>query len=630
MTADPAVRQFVWAGLLATICLIVLVTSADVGFERIRTRQFASPAAGDATEAIVPLRNVDRLVGSPVAVILRVRAGDEPTTLTIALDGARLATVEAPPRREIRVDAAGYLSSSSPHELVISASRPGVQLSYIEVANLHGYARGLVELDIVPRGRHANTVPWWMALAIAAGFFALRPRPDWPAHRVVRRLHRSAIAGVLLVFTASVVCHLVSPYRILLSVGTFFVMAVVLYADPLTRVARRLAPPTWRLVRPLLQFIPHALVVLLVLWSVGQLHRPKTGFTSLILFGGDFESTKLPVLRDVPHWVDPGAGYDGQFYAQLAVDPFLRSHSILTALDSPAYRARRILLPWTAHLIGWGDPARVLQAYALLNVASWLVLACVLLYWLPAGTARSTMAWAACLLGQGLLSSLRQSLPDGPSALIFALAILAVERNRRWLGAALLGLAGLTRETNLLGTVLLLPRKLTGRSTAMTALQGGLAVAPLVLWMTYLWTLGFPASEAGLRNFGAPLAAYFTKWSVTLRDLQQGGWDSWARLSLLTLVAVTTQAVFFIRHRDWRSAWWQLGAVYALFMTCLGDAVWEGHPGAIGRVVVPMTVAFNVMLPRLTWPSFVPVWVLGNASVLVGLDAMDVPWVSMR
>jgi hypothetical protein len=43
-----------------------------------------------------------------------------------------------------------------------------------------------------------------------------------------------------------------------------------------------------------------------------------------------------------------------------------------------------------------------------------------------------------------------------------------------------------------------------------------------------------------------------------------------------------------------------------------------------------MTVAFNVMLPRLPWPSFVPVWVLGNAAVLVGLDAMHVPWVSMR
>jgi hypothetical protein len=63
-------------------------------------------------------------------------------------------------------------------------------------------------------------------------------------------------------------------------------------------------------------------------------------------------------------------------------------------------------------------------------------------------------------------------------------------------------------------------------------------------------------------------------------------------------------------------------------MLVLGDAVWEGHPAAVGRILLPMTVAFNVLLPRVRWALFLPLLVLGNASVVVGLDAMKVPWLS--
>jgi hypothetical protein len=131
-----------------------------------------------------------------------------------------------------------------------------------------------------------------------------------------------------------------------------------------------------------------------------------------------------------------------------------------------------------------------------------------------------------------------------------------------------------------------------------------------------------------MRNFNVPLASYVTKWAVTIEDLGRHGWESYARFSLLTLVGLTTQAIFVAWLRDWRSAWWRLGAAYALFMLVLGDAVWEGHPAAVGRILLPMTVAFNVLLSRVRWALFLPLLVLGNASVVVGLDAMKVPWLS--
>lgn len=71
-------------------------------------------------------------------------------------------------------------------------------------------------------------------------------------------------------------------------------------------------------------------------------------------------------------------------------------------------------------------------------------------------------------------------------------------------------------------------------------------------------------------------------------------------------------------HR-WRDPWWRVGIAYAGLMLVLGPAVWEGHPGAVTRILLPMTFAFNLLLPRLRW--FWPLWILDNANLL---DAVDI------
>ena len=439
-------------------------------------------------------------------------------------------------------------------------------------------------------------------------------------------VHRIAVAVVLLMFAVVLLLDTVSRYRIQLSLETLLLFAAVLYAEPLARL--------WRPARPFIlsafaraaPYLPAAAVVAIVLWSVGQYYHPETGFTSLILFGDQFEPTAIPALRDVPHAVEEGAGYDGQFYAQLALDPLLRSDSNGTALDSTAYRGRRILLPWAAYLLGLGQPWYVLQACALLNLGCWLVLAFLLWRWLPPGPVRPTLAWAACLLSDGLMTSIRQSLPDGPSVLLLALGVVAVEQNRRGVAAAILGVASLARETNLIGGLVLAPDKTTPRTMAVFVLQILAVVSPLLLWVGYLWYVGLPPDAAGHRNFGVPFSGYINKWFMTVRALDAGGWNSFARFSLLGLVSLTTQCLVLVWLRDWRNPWWRMGAAYAGLMAVLGPAVWEGDPGAVTRVIVPMTVAFNVLLPKLRW--FWPLWVLGNASVLHGVEVMRLPWLS--
>src|SRR6187549_714161 len=121
------------------------------------------------------------------------------------------------------------------------------------------------------------------------------------------------------------------------------------------------------------------IAICIFLALVASKFSPQTGFSSLIRFGETWEPKRDARLSNLPIATVPNSnGYDGQFYAQLALDPLLLSPETSAALDVPSYRARRILTPAVASVAGAGDPWRTLQIYALLNVACWLVLAWVL------------------------------------------------------------------------------------------------------------------------------------------------------------------------------------------------------------------------------------------------------------
>src|SRR4029077_10699809 len=150
------------------------------------------------------------------------------------------------------------------------------------------------------------------------------------------------------------------------------------------------------------------------LMSARRYSRLGTGFTALIGLppGHDYEA---PRMAAVPHYEYSGAGvYDGQFYAQRALDPLLRDPLTDRAMDLAPFRARRILFSWTAYVAGLGRPSWILEAYALQNVVAWLILAAMLARWMPPSTPRGLAAWTACLFSHGLLWSVRFALLDGP------------------------------------------------------------------------------------------------------------------------------------------------------------------------------------------------------------------------
>ncbi|MCC7417673.1 MAG: hypothetical protein IT176_11075 [Acidobacteria bacterium] len=606
------------ASLLGATCLAVLATHVHFGFSRVRLFPQVPAHAVDVRSVVVPLPDMERLAGIRAAIVLRVRGGAQAAPLSIALDDHPIAQAVAPAGRQVRVDASAGVLSGPGHRLTVASDRAGWHLDGLEVANVHGFSTGLLNFAIVPRGgmKGAPVPPWAIGLA-AFGLLMLSAVPQpilttGPATRAIL----GAAAGIGLVFFGAVLLlGVATPFDIRLSARTFLLGAALIHVDRLAAALVRSRPVLARAFRACRPFIPHAAAVAMVGSVVWGTYQPGRGFTALVRFGEQFDSSTVPSLAAIPHVIVPGAGYDGQFYAQLALDPGLRGEPTRTALDDAGYRSRRILLPLVAHVLGLGQPRLIIEAYALLNVFSWLALGWLLLQTLPAGAIRPTAAWLMCMLGEGIVNSIRWALLDGPSMALLALGILAFERNRRWLACAVMGVSGLAREVNLLGGAVLLPaggapRRAPGR----TILRGLLLIGPFAAWMLYLHLIGLPLGSPGGGNFRLPLEGYAQKWIDTVTTLHANGWGSEARFSLFALIALTTQAVTLIWRREWRQSWWRLGIAYVGLMTLLGPAVWEGEPAAAVRVLIPMTFAFNVLLTRGAW--FWPLLMLGNLNVL--------------
>jgi len=158
---------------------------------------------------------------------------------------------------------------------------------------------------------------------------------------------------------------------------------------------------------------------------------PVTGFTSLIRFGQTWNGHRHSSLQLLPIAVVPDSnGYDGQFYAQIALDPTLRDAEFIQVVDAPAYRARRILVPALAAILGMRNPWWTMQAYALVNVLVWVIFALLLRRHIGGNDWLAFARWVGCVFSMGAIESVRQSLVDLPALLLLLLAIEAHSRAR--------------------------------------------------------------------------------------------------------------------------------------------------------------------------------------------------------
>lgn len=378
-------------------------------------------------------------------------------------------------------------------------------------------------------------------------------------------------------------------------------------------------PPISRALRHWLWLAYAGVVALFLLICVPFYVRGK-GFTYLERFGTNQSEHYVRQLRAINHYEEEDSdGYDGQHYAQIAMRPWLSNPGLKRAVDNLAYRARRILFCWTAYGLALGDPGRALQIYAVQNIVCWLALAGLMLRWFPPVNWGNFLRWSGVLFSSGLCLSVRSALVDGPSLLMIAVGMMLLETGRPWWSALVLGVSGLGKETNILaGAILPLPRREAGRRDWWAAVaRGALVLLPIAAWVIVLRFWLGASGGAGMRNFAWPLAGYFAKWEEIGRQVWAGGINSITEWNLLTMmVALTVQWLFFVLRPRWSDPWWRLGAVYSALLVMLGDAVWEGYPGAASRVVLPMMLAFNVLVPRGRRLGWWLVLLLGNLTMI--------------
>ena len=194
-------------------------------------------------------------------------------------------------------------------------------------------------------------------------------------------------------------------------------------------------------------------------------------------------------------------------------------------------------------------------------------MALLLTRWFPARDFRSFCLWVGCLFGQGTVVSIVRALPDLPGLLLLGLTVLAIERGGNGRAAALVGLAGLAKESNLLwSTVLCDPAGLRRYGWRDLCVGGLLVAGPLALWMSYLWGADATAgSVIGARNFAAPLTGYSMSWGETLFELREAP-SLYTWFKLLALISLGTQAMVLVAVRAWTSAWWRVGIASCALM----------------------------------------------------------------
>jgi hypothetical protein len=337
--------------------------------------------------------------------------------------------------------------------------------------------------------------------------------------------------------------------------------------------------------------------------------RHDFNFSVFIVAGDQFvnlSQTNLPILVR-PH----SAGYDGQFYYALAVDPFhagAAAHGIV--IDHPSWRAQRIIYPLVASAVALGRASFVPAAMVAVNIASLFALACLVWRRLPHLPALAIMLWP------GLLTALTHDTTEILTCAMLFAALVAYIDGRFALFGILAAVAALTRETSslLLGGIALAGaagywrdrRSLLDWQAARPLLAAGAALVPFLLWHAYLaWAWGGTKEQFPLQaNVGWPLAGFATRFYLTLGKLFAVHGTS-VRLRLMDVYFL---AVMF------------LIAAFTILMANSAFRVWRcgGRPAAIALGWGCMLVLMSLLSASRPWAEPTAAFRVFSETWLVG------------
>jgi len=275
-----------------------------------------------------------------------------------------------------------------------------------------------------------------------------------------------------------------------------------------------------------------------------------------------------------------GAGYDGQFYYRLAVNPLhLDGLTRGIRIDSPI-RLQRIGYPLVTWLVSGGRPGLVPLALLLVNVACFAALALIGAN-LAASYGRAPAWGLAFGAFPGFVVTISRDLTELLAATFVLAALLAQRRDRPVLVGVALSAAVLTRETALILAAAILLVRLAGDRTGRLRrpdLAWLLPVAAYGCWqgVVRLATGRFPAL-AEQDNVAVPFRAATRAVVDSLRTPNVGN-SAFAFTPLALLVLCGLVAV---RARSAPRVPLVAFAISVALTVSLSKQVWNGDPAEL-------------------------------------------------
>ncbi len=346
---------------------------------------------------------------------------------------------------------------------------------------------------------------------------------------------------------------------------------------------------------------------------------PDTGFTALLGFGERWDGRRTVLMDGVSVYSKRhSGGADAQWYVQVALDPTLMHPDFDNAarfIDWPSYRARRIGMPAVSYALGAGNPALILNVFALINVFAWGIFAYTIWRWLRPESWFDFARWFVCCFGFGAVESLRNSLSDLPALMLLLAPVIFPHAFVGWSRGVLAIASVFVKETSVLG-FFALPWAEGRRGFRLTVLTVFFLAVIYGAWLVYLYgRLGGTAGDTA--NFTWPLVGVYEFVRLCIENFRTGPLDSRFVLGLPTCLGLLFQCVWVIRRWDWKNPLWRLSVSFTPLALFMGLAVWGGpwHPA---RALLPVSVGFCLLYDRRDKWGWLGLF-LANVGILHGI-----------
>ncbi len=361
-------------------------------------------------------------------------------------------------------------------------------------------------------------------------------------------------------------------------------------------------------------------VVIIVLFAMPYKilsnHYSKTkGFTNLIYFGSHFKNSVLKEIKIINPETKTKWGYDGQFYVQVALRPSLEDKKLATALDHPAYRARRIGLPFLAFCLGLGKAELILQIYALLNFIFWGLLLIAIYFFTEFKRLRDVFLAISLLWTAGSLISVTRAITDLPAIFFCTLAVFYSSRYKT--SSFFLSIASMIKETSVFGFTIPIVKFFKGKEYKRISISLCIVFLPITFWIFYT-RFFFPIKFFGAGNLSVPffplMEKLYSSFSHLLIHYNSSDHNVLidAIFEFICPLSLICQAIYIVVKRNLTSGEWLLGIPYVIIFLVMSKFLLTDQYGYC-HVLLPLTFSFNLLLHKFeTGKSYICLYFLGN------------------